>query len=378
MDPLIKRAMLEVMSEDNVSPPDSFIPGDVVVSLDGNLNLQYGDLASVACHQNTNGDDVYHIIANAEDGSYGLEIDLIPRKPPVSHGANGVVQGDLVSPDDGMYYCFVPRCDVSGTIRIDNSAVAVDPEHSMGWYDREFGGGIRKWYEGSTKSTESSWKWASAQLSNGWDLTVYTLWDADIYNGELVIRDKRAIAISPEGTRIECDDHSFEPLQTWTSMMTLNDYGTKWTLVVPQMGLDVLVEASIDRQEFRTLCAGRGYWEGRVSITGTMDGTPVSGLGFVENVPAQFVTKFENYMKRIGRLTGKEVSKLYPDHLIDSRHAMEIMGFQSQAEMATKPLDGTYLSPLRFTEDARLDVLYEHYFAPVRHLTDRGGKSWRS
>lgn len=83
-------------------------------------------------------------------------------------------------------------------------------------------------------------------------------------------------------------------------------------------------------------------------------------------------------MKRIGHLTGDEVSKIYPDRLIDSRHAMEILSFQSAAEMATKPLDESYLSPLRFTQDARLDVLYEHYFAPIRHLTDRGGKSWRS
>ena len=91
-----------------------------------------------------------------------------------------------------------------------------------------------------------------------------------------------------------------------------------------------------------------------------------------------FVTKFDKYMKRIGHLTAREVAKIYPDRLFNSKHAAEVLAFQSDAEMATKPLDESYLSPLRFTQDARLDVLYDHYFAPVRHLTDRGGKSWRS
>ncbi|KAF8877947.1 isoprenoid synthase domain-containing protein [Gymnopilus junonius] len=378
LDPRVRESLLQVMADGKVPEPDIIISGDVSISLEGQLNLKYGDLASVVCRTNDIGEDVYHIVAQAQDGSYGFELDLIPRKPPISHGANGIVQGDLVTPDDGMYYCFVPRCDVSGSVRIDNSNIEVDKESSMGWYDREFGGGIKKWYEVNTKTTESSWKWASAQLSNGWDLTVYTLWDIDFNSGEVTVRDKRAIAISPEGTRIECDVHSFDPLRTWTSMNTLNDYGTKWKLEIPQLELDVFVEAPFTNQEFRTICAQRGYWEGRVEIAGTMEGKPVNGLGFVENVPGQFVTKFEQYLKRVARLTAIEVLKIYPDRLIDADHAMRILAFQSDEEMAAKPTGSSCLSPRRFTEDMPLDVLYEHLFAPVRHLTDRGGKSWRS
>lgn len=282
LDPRIRNSLLQVMSDGKVPEPDIIISGDISVSLEGRLDLKYGDLASVVCRTNDKGEDVYHIIAHAEDGSYGFELDLTPRKPPISHGANGVVQGDLVTPDDGMYYCFVPRCDVSGSVRLDNSNIEVDKENSLGWYDREFGGGIRRWYEVNTKTTESSWKWASAQLSNGWDLTVYTLWDIDFNSGEVTVRDKRAIAISPEGTRIECDEHTLDPVRTWTSMNTLNDYGTKWHLTVPELKLDVSVEAPFTKQEFRTICAQRGYWEGRVEIVGTMGGDHVTGLGFVE------------------------------------------------------------------------------------------------
>jgi predicted secreted hydrolase len=280
MDPLMQRSLLEVLRNNKLPDPDSFIPGDVSLSEEGNLNLKYGDLASIVCHMNSQGEDVYHIVAQAADGSYGFEFNVTPRKPPVDYG----FQTDLLTgdPDDQMCYYFVPRCDVTGSLRVDNSQVEVNPNGSTGFYERKFGGGIQKLYQAGTKKIQRSWKWASVQLSNGWDLTIHTLWDVDVYNGDVTVRDSRAIAIPPEGVHFECDEHSFEPVEIWTSMNTLNDYGTKWKLVVPQLNLDVSVEAAIVKQEFRTIAAGRGYWEGRVVITGIMEGESVNGLGFVE------------------------------------------------------------------------------------------------
>ncbi|RDB27370.1 Geranylgeranyl diphosphate synthase [Hypsizygus marmoreus] len=362
MDSLIRRSLFDMLRKGKVPEPDIIFQTPVTVAEEGDLNLQYADLGSVVCTTNASGDEVYHVVARSEDGSYGFEIDLTPRKPPINHGANGVVQGDLHSPDDGMYYCFVPRCDVSGSVLIDGVNVGVDSVHSMGWYDREFGGSIRNWYESSTKPDESSWKWGSVQLDNGWDLTFYTLWDVDIYTGDATVRDKRSIAISPEGIRVEYldVDGNFK-----------NQYGTKWKLSVPHLEIDFSIEAPFAKQETRTICATRGYWEGRVSVQGTMGGNKVTGLGFVENVPAQFVTKFENYMKCVAHITAEEVKKLYPDTLADPETAVQILALESDSTAGSLPL-------IRFTRDVRIDSLYENLFAPVRHLTDRGGKSWRS
>ena len=90
------------------------------------------------------------------------------------------------------------------------------------------------------------------------------------------------------------------------------------------------------------------------------------------------MVKFEQYLKRVARLTAIEVQKIYPDQFLDPDHAMRILAFQSEEEMAMKPTGPNCLPPQRFTADMPLDVLYEHLYAPVRHLTDRGGKSWRS
>lgn len=88
--------------------------------------------------------------------------------------------------------------------------------------------------------------------------------------------------------------------------------------------------------------------------------------------------KFEDYLTRNAHLTAVEVSKLYPTRLIDAAHAMNVLALQSPDDILAQSADSNHLSPLRFTQDLSLDVLYEHFFAPVRHLTDSGGKSWRS
>ncbi|EEB92721.1 hypothetical protein MPER_08730, partial [Moniliophthora perniciosa FA553] len=354
-------ALAEVLQRGSVPAPDSFIRGDITVSETGLLNLVYGDTASVECILNDDGNEVYRVTATSNDGSYGFELLLDPKKAPVNHGQDGIVHGHKMDSDD-MYYCFVSRCDVSGSIRVDNVDLVVDgtPGASTGWYDREMGGSIHRWYQPSTKSTEGSWIWGSAQLSNGWDLTFYTVWDVNIYDGKKEVRDRTAIAISPEGERIECTEHMFECKSSWTSTDTLNEYERA-------------------NQETRTICAVRGYWEGRVKVNGAMFGQATSGLGFVENVPAQLVTKFSQYLKRMGSLTMGEVRKVYPERLTDPLHAADILGLdQTTQRLVDRSSQPDCFPSTRFTEDLPLDVLHHHLFAPVRHITERGGKSWRS
>ncbi|THU85453.1 terpenoid synthase [Dendrothele bispora CBS 962.96] len=393
VDPLLKRSLSDLLRSGKVPEPDVLLPKDSVRVCDKDsktLDLKYGDIASVvriASNKNNesgnNEDvdaDVYHIVANSVDGSYGFELDLIPRKPPVNHGADGVVVGDHVTPEDAMYYCFVPRCEVSGSLRVDGLTRRVVSQDSLGWYDREFGGSIRTWYQPPVTVTESSWHWGSAQLKDGRDLTWYTLWDVDVHTGEKVVRDKRALVIDALGGRSEYGEHSFVMKESWTSIATLNEYGTRWKLDIPEAEVELVVEAPFSRQELRSICATRGYWEGRVEVSGVIGGEKVTGLGFVENLPAQLITKFEKYLKRVGQLTSKEVSRIYPPSLLDAKHTADVLILEtpSSSTHGCKDTMTTGLDTERFTRDIHLDVLYEHFFAPVRHLTSQGGKSWRS
>ncbi|KAK7045767.1 geranylgeranyl pyrophosphate synthetase [Paramarasmius palmivorus] len=380
IDPLLQEALVEVLQRGSIPEPESFIEGDVTVSESGSLKLVYGNTASVECITNNQGTEFYRILARSQDGLYGFELDLEPKKSPVNHGNDGLVHGHKVD-DDEMYYCFVSRCAVSGSIRVDGSRTLVDgaPDLSTGWYDREMGGNVHPWDHPNTRPTEGAWVWGSLQLANGWDLTFFTVWDVDVYTGEKEVRDRTAIAISPEGERVQCSEHMFECKEKWDSLETLNEYGTKWRLTIPRLEVDVSVHAPFVMQETRTICVGRGYWEGRVTVTGTMLGQEVSGLGFVENVPAQIIANLSRYLKRMGSMIVGEVCKVYPEKLIDPLHAADILGLdQTTQQLISFCVEPASLHPTRFTQDLPLDALHRHFFAPVRHITEQGGKSWRS
>src|SRR5262249_55938009 len=106
-DHKLNRAITEMLERGQVPLPDRVFEGRVHVSLD-RLNLQYGP----------------DLFRRLEDGRYalklhdkkknvGLDLVITPRKPAVRQGEDGVVRG---SNDESMFYYFISRNDVSGTI----------------------------------------------------------------------------------------------------------------------------------------------------------------------------------------------------------------------------------------------------------------------
>ncbi len=93
-----------------------------------------------------------------------------------------------------------------------------------------------------------------------------------VSGGTLVERDGRA-------HRLPRDDVSIEVLRRWTSRETGATYPSRWRLVVPAEGLDLLVEPSLDAQEMRTSFL---YWEGAVRVSGTAGRAARLGQGHVE------------------------------------------------------------------------------------------------
>jgi predicted secreted hydrolase len=48
---------------------------------------------------------------------------------------------------------------------------------------------------------------------------------------------------------------------------------------MPSVGIDLTLTATFVDQEFVTLIAKPGFWEGRVEVAGTWGGAPVAGVG---------------------------------------------------------------------------------------------------
>ena len=70
-----------------------------------------------------------------KSGAIGCDLTFHPAKPVTRHGDDGVVRGPT---GEDMFYYFIPRCRVDGSVTFRGAARPV--AKGQGWYDHEFGG----------------------------------------------------------------------------------------------------------------------------------------------------------------------------------------------------------------------------------------------
>src|SRR5262249_8853617 len=128
-DERLNRAMAEVLEQNKVPAPDRVFDGAVHVATD-RLDLQYGTSSFTKLP-----DGSYRVTLVNPDEEAGCELVFAPSKQPARHGDDGVVRGNA---GEQMFYYFIPRCAVTGTITINGVAHPVT--EGQGWYDHEFGG----------------------------------------------------------------------------------------------------------------------------------------------------------------------------------------------------------------------------------------------
>jgi predicted secreted hydrolase len=129
-DPRIDRAIREVLERGNVPKPDRVFDGRVYV---GRKRLELIFANDSFCK---NDDGSYQLQLFDAEKRVGCELRIAPQKPPIRHGEDGVVRG---SEDESMFYYFIPRCEVTGTLTHQGNELRVT--QGQGWYDHEFGVG---------------------------------------------------------------------------------------------------------------------------------------------------------------------------------------------------------------------------------------------
>lgn len=190
-DDRLNRALSEILEQGKVPKPDLVFDGRATVSQHW-LELEYANDTF-----KKNRDGTYALKLVDKKRGIGCELKLSPKKPPIRHGHNGVVRG---SEDESMFYYFIPRCEVTGTIT--HKGVTHDLTQGQGWYDHEFGVGIvddpnieaesrmpdaeREKFQLERRARwdarQVGWNWISAQLEDGTDLTYYP--EQYVYSGE--------------------------------------------------------------------------------------------------------------------------------------------------------------------------------------------------
>jgi predicted secreted hydrolase len=214
------------------------------------------------------GPDAHRLTARAQDVS--LELTLLPEKPPVAHGEGGYSRkGD--APEMASCYYSVTRLAAGGTLRVGERVETVS---GSAWMDHEY----------STAPLDpelEGWDWFSLQLSDGADLMLYLLREKD--GGLHPASSGTWVDPAGRGRHLERDSFAVSVEERWESPRTGAVYPSLWRVSVPSEGLVLTVRPRLADQEMHTSeSTGVVYWEGSVGASGTRQGRPLKGEGYVE------------------------------------------------------------------------------------------------
>jgi predicted secreted hydrolase len=213
------------------------------------------------------GDD--HILT-AADGPVGISLTLRPKKPPVLHGRQGMHQkGETVG--NASYYYSLTRMETRGSLTVGGKTFTVSGET---WMDHEFSSSF-------LEAGQQGWDWFALELDDGSELMLYQMRRTDgtrdsYSSGTLVHPDGTWEAVGPS-------EFTLTAGKKWTSPASKAAYPVEWSLRLPSRKIELIVRAAFAGQEMNTIAStGFPYWEGSVTASGTRDGKPLSGHGYLE------------------------------------------------------------------------------------------------
>ena len=203
-----------------------------------------------------------------DPGGYSVTLIAVSLKPAVFHQRTGFVK---LGPAGETFYYTRPRLEISGTLTIDG---VPRPVSGTGWMDHQWGEFV---------SRQAGWDWMSLQLDDGSELMAVLVWDPE---GRQPFTSYGTYVTADGAVRHLVDgDVILTPTGSWTSPSTGIVYPMGWDLSVEPLELELTLTPAQQNAEYpKSRYGPPGYWEGAVSLAGTVGGSPVTGKGFVELV----------------------------------------------------------------------------------------------
>ena len=195
-----------------------------------------------------------------------IDLLLTDLKGPILQGDGGYSQKGM-EPGNASYYYSQTRLGSSGTIEIGKETHQIE---GTSWMDHEFS-------TSALAPDQVGWDWFALQLDDGSELMVVQIRKADgsidpYASGTLVAPDSTT-------RRLSRADFEITVIDTWRSSNSGATYPARWTAQVPAVGLKLEIAPYLADQE---LNLSYSYWEGAVQVRGQLDGSAISGSGYVE------------------------------------------------------------------------------------------------
>jgi len=206
-----------------------------------------------------------HALRVAFEG-VALTLEMNDARAPVAHRAAGSQTPGLLDfgPGGISYYYSRPRMTARGEISVGGKAV---PAKGDVWFDHQWG---------DFDAVTLGWNWFALHLSDGSDVMLYALFDAQ---GRPIVT-AGTVSNASGSVSLEPGQVALTPLERWTSPRTRIDYPIGWRVRLPagEMTIKPIVaDSEFDARE----TTANIYWEGPVRATPGA-GSTLGGEGFME------------------------------------------------------------------------------------------------
>ena len=217
----------------------------------------------------------------ALENDTGIELSLIPIKKRVFHGKNGIsIKGS--NKGNASHYFSYTRMKTEGSIFIKGEKFQVK---GSSWMDREFS-------SNPLNPSLAGWDWFSIKLDNQTEIMLYQLRKK---NGNTDPNSSGTfISADQNYHHLTLNEFSISNKSSWTSEKTGAIYPAVWEIDILESDIHLIITPDFSSQELYHLRSISGsYWEGSVSIKGSVGGKPVTGTGYVELVGYEKALKQE-------------------------------------------------------------------------------------
>lgn len=204
---------------------------------------------------------------SAAAGGASLALRLVPTKPVVFQGADGISRKGAAPGQASHYYSFT-RMSTEGVLRLGGEEFEVTGES---WFDHE-------WATNQLGENQVGWDWFSLQFDDGTELMLFQLRTRE--GGRDLFSSGTFVDAEGKATPIAEPAFILEPTDRWKSPQTGASYPVRWKLAVPSLELSVEIRAVMDNQEL--VLQPITYWEGAIRAEGTRSGRAVTAAGYLE------------------------------------------------------------------------------------------------
>ena len=207
----------------------------------------------------------YELSASSATANINFELDTTKR--PLILGGDGYFEQGL---SNYTYYYSQTANTLTGSLTLNGFTENVT---GTAWIDRQYGN--------FNPFTGEKYEWFSLQLDNGTDLNLWNVFTSD----RTIPEDIKYISLAAyvdESTQYTTDDFEIERLEYFFTADNQKSYSKKWRLTSVSKNIDLIITANHTTSEVDITELSFRFFEGSVSVEGTIDGVDVLGIGFAE------------------------------------------------------------------------------------------------